>query len=201
MYPQRPHRMQGEASITAARGFQRRFVRMKKLAGKILLVLSICLCLGTSVFAVEANAAKTVKNATVKKSGKYYIGYKKSGKKIRNKWGIVKSGSKSYTYYFDGKGRAYTGVRAIGEIPADTKLYFFSSKGRLNSSKTSKLQKLSAQGKKYKTLKSYIARIDKKAICKAENACGMEMCTYNNGFTIYMDTVNSKLISYILVNQ
>ena len=173
---------------------------MKKFAGKLILILTLCFCLSAAVFAAQANAAGTVKNATVKKSGKYYIGYKKSGAKIRNKWGIVKSGTKTYTYYFDKKGRAYTGVRAVGKTPADTRLYFFSSKGRLNQTKTSKLQKLSKAGKKYATLKKYIAKIDKKAICKAESACGMEMCVYNNGFTVYMDTADTKLVSYILVN-
>ena len=173
---------------------------MKKIGRKLILILTLCFCLGATVFAAQANAAGKVKNATVKKSGKYYIGYKKSGKKIRNKWGIVKKGSKTYTYYFDNKGRAYTGVRAIGKTPQNTKLYYFTAKGRLKQSKTNRLQDLSKPGKKYSVLKEYIARIDKKAICKAESACGMEMCIYNNGFTVYMDTNDTKLISYILVN-
>ena len=69
---------------------------MKKIGRKMFLTLTLCFCLITAVFAVSASAAGTVNNATVKKIGKYYIGYKKSGKKIRNKWGIVKVSGKTY---------------------------------------------------------------------------------------------------------
>lgn len=168
---------------------------MKKIGRKLFVILTLCVCLGATIFAAQANAAGTVNNATVKKSGKYYIGYKKNGKKIRKKWGIVKSGSKTYTYYFDNKGRAYTGVRAIGKTPADTKLYYFSSKGRYNASKTSKLQKLSKPGKKYSALKSYISKIDKKAISRTLEGCGIIPYEYNNHFIVYVNESSKKVES------
>ena len=172
---------------------------MKKIGRKLILILTLCFCLGATVFAAQANAAGKVKNATVKKSGKYYIGYKKSGKKIRNKWGIVKKGSKTYTYYFDNKGRAYTGVRAIGKTPQDTKLYYFTAKGRLKQSKTKRLQDLSKPGKKYSVLKEYISKIDKKVICSLAEGCGIDPYQYNNGFTIYVN--QDKQIEYVSVDQ
>ncbi len=171
---------------------------MKALAKKLFLIMALCFCLGATVFAAQAEAAGTVKNATVRKSGKYYIGYKSNGKKIRNKWGIVKVGSKTYTYYFDKKGRAYTGVHAIGENATDTKLYFFSSKGRLNNTKTKKLQKYSKAGKKMSVLRKYIAKIDKNAIYKVEDGCGIDLYVYENGFTVYV--MSTKKISHILVD-
>ena len=173
---------------------------MKQVCRQIILILALSIGLSAAAFAAPAKAAGTVKNATVKKQGTYYIGYKENGKKIKNKWGIVKDAKKSYTYYFDKKGRAYTGVHAIGKTPADTKLYFFNAKGRLNSAKTKKLQKYSGAGKKFATLKAYIKKIDKKNICKKSDACGMTMCQFRNGFTIYMDYNNPKNVGYILVD-
>ena len=59
---------------------------MKNLVKKLFLIAALCCCIGTAAFAARTNAAGTVKNAAVKKSGKYYIGYnKKTSKKIINK--------------------------------------------------------------------------------------------------------------------
>ena len=157
--------------------------------------------MGMSVFALNASAASAVKNVTVKKSGKYYLGYDENGKLLRWQWGEQESEEQIDRFYFDGKGRAYTGVGAVGKTPGNTKLYFFNMEGKLISDKTSKLQKLSRPGKEVTALKQFIRSIDKAAKCKTETACGMTMLVYSNRFTVYTDTRNTKLVGYILADR
>ncbi len=157
-------------------------------------------CLGTVFLPLNAVAASAVEVA-VEKSGKYYIGYDEHGKVLRSQWGKRNAEGQTDRYYFDGKGRAYTGIRAIGKTPVNTKLYFFNREGKLISEKTSKLQKLSGQGKEITALRQFIKSIDKSAKCKMETACGMTMLVCSNGFTVYADTRKTKLIDYILADR
>lgn len=167
------------------------------MMGFILLFLAIG-------FTVKANAADVGNDAgevTVKKSGKYYFGYGENGELLSNRWGKVKGGDQTVLYYFDKKGRAYTGVKAIGKTVMNTKLYCFDARGRLVSDKTSKLQKLSGSGKKIAALKQYITSIDREIRCKSATACGVKMLIFSNGFTVYMDPDHTNLVGYVLTDQ
>ena len=173
---------------------------MKRTAKKWISAALLCLCLGLMAGTVSAQAG-TVKNATVKKVGKKYYGYKKNGKKIKKKWAIVKSGKKKYKYYFGKNGVAYTGVRAIGKTAFDTKLYYFNKKGRLQTSKTNTLQKLSAEGAELKPLQDKIKKLDKKNSFKeyinSAEFCGATFCKYKN-FSIYFKVEDGKkLVEYV----
>ena len=103
-------------------------------------------------------ASKTLRNQwkKVKKNGKTFkCYYGADGKKIRGSKKnarICKIGK--YTYAFDANGYMVTGVRLI-----KGKLYYFSSKGRMNSKKTKALQKAAMQDKKIQPLKKLLKQL------------------------------------------
>ena len=86
---------------------------MKKIR-LILCVLAMLFCVQIPALSETVQADTTVKTGLVEKNGKYYY-YNSKGKKITNKWKVIKIDGKKYKYYFGKNGAAYAGKEVYGQ--------------------------------------------------------------------------------------
>ncbi len=178
---------------------------MKTIARKwlVLFILAVCMCAFSAPHTVQAASCKkaAVKNVTVRKKGGKYFGYRRNGSKLKKKWAVVSKKNRKYYYYFGRNGEAYTGVHAIGTNWTNTKLYVFSSKGRLDLKKTKALEKLSASKSDVSKLLSRIGKYDRKNTFKKKTACGVTFYVYRNAFTVYiLEEKGKELVDYVEAN-
>ncbi|MCD7737347.1 MAG: hypothetical protein LUI07_10390 [Lachnospiraceae bacterium] len=165
--------------------------------------------------AAIVNTLKTIKVDGV--SCRYYFG--SNGKAYKNKWKtITSSAGKSYRYYFASNGRAITDkVKTIngykygfdsnsrmvtGVQVFNDKFYFFNSSGKMNSTKTTKLRKASADGTDYRTtlkklLKTYGVKLKKTINYGRGCGNGIDYAFVYQGFTVSV-TVKDDTGSYEL---
>ncbi len=161
----------------------------------LLLAVSLCLEAPVAVLAadsmpkVETKAVKTKKKQGLKKEkGKYYYYHK--GKKLKNKWKVIRVNGKACRFYFGKTGAAYAGKKVDGkEAPLlkrikgayyafdskgrmlkgvqviQRKFYVFSSKtGKLNRSASNQLRKASKYNGDYDKLKKQLSVFGKKPV-------------------------------------
>jgi glucan-binding YG repeat protein len=133
---------------------------------------------------------------STKISGKYYIFSKKGvlyspkstsvvtiGKvkyQVKSN-GIAASGwSKDKTYYFDKTGKRITGIQVI-----KGKFYSFASSGKINSSKTKKLQKAAKYEKNIATLRKLLGKPSKVRYYSSCYGDGKDGVWKYKNFTVY----------------
>ena len=177
---------------------------MKQTVRKVFSIGLLCLlCVAVSTQALQVSAAgktgwvkktyyyqkgKKVKNK-LKKIKKELYYFDKKGKALKNKWKVVGK----YKYYFGKSGKAVKGIVVITK-KYDSRFYVFNSKGRLDKTKTKKIQSAAKYQKDFTQLKKLIGNPQKATYTASCMGAGQDGILEYQGFIVFTYLENGKEI-------